>query len=409
LTTSKTTVIAGPRCGRARNCNKVLTSHDKLLTSVWHDDGMKPPQWRYLRHALSDGNLGLGVGGGARRRGSEAGTMVTSPLRIGIAGCGTAARIHLDRLLAVDAVEIVGCADSDLRAAQALADRAASLRPRTPPGPAAPAIGVFNDHRALLDQLAPDAVCIFTPHLTHYRLAMDALQCGCHLFVEKPLSGNLQEATDIVSLAKSRQLRVGVGHQYRLAPSVMEARRRIGVGTIGPLRLITAVLARPRRADNLNAASAGVAATGMLAEAGDHLIDALLWTTGQVAREVGAFQEPAQHAADLVTAAAIRLADGTPVSLAISGASPGPIFSVDYFGEAGCLRITDQSLEEERTDSGLTPIPLEAPSQTIDGNFVAALRGSAPLCCPAEEALDTVRLFEAIVRSAATNQIVRVM
>ena len=39
--------------------------------------------------------------------------MGTSELRIGIAGCGTAARIHLDRLLALDGVTVVGCADSD--------------------------------------------------------------------------------------------------------------------------------------------------------------------------------------------------------------------------------------------------------------------------------------------------------
>ena len=43
--------------------------------------------------------------------------MKTSALRIGIAGCGMAARIHLDRLLALEGVAIVGCADPDLAAA----------------------------------------------------------------------------------------------------------------------------------------------------------------------------------------------------------------------------------------------------------------------------------------------------
>ena len=52
--------------------------------------------------------------------------MRTSVVRIGIAGCGLAARIHLDRLLALEGVEIVGCADPDLSAAAALADRASA-------------------------------------------------------------------------------------------------------------------------------------------------------------------------------------------------------------------------------------------------------------------------------------------
>jgi len=45
--------------------------------------------------------------------------------------------------------------------------------------------------------------------------------------------------------------------------------------------------------------------------------------------------------------------------------------------------------------------------ENIDGNFVAAIVADAPLCCPADQALDTVRLLEAMIRSAATAQVVR--
>ena len=56
---------------------------------------------------------------------------------------------------------------------------------------------------------------------------MDALQAGCHVFIEKPLSTNVQEAADIVGLARGRSLKVAVGHQYRLCPSLAEARRHL--------------------------------------------------------------------------------------------------------------------------------------------------------------------------------------
>jgi predicted dehydrogenase len=52
---------------------------------------------------------------------------------------------------------------------------------------------------------------------------------------------------------------------------------------------------------------------------------------------------------------------------------------------------------------------LPAPDQTIDGNFAQAILNDAPLCCPAEEALESVRLLEAIARSAATGQFVRLI
>jgi predicted dehydrogenase len=330
--------------------------------------------------------------------------METSVVRIGIAGCGQAARIHLDRLLAEEGVAIVGCADPQIEAARALADRAAG-------GSASAAVPAFADHRELLRQTTPDALAIFGPHLTHYRLAMDALQAGCHVFIEKPLSTNLQEAADIVALARARGLKVGIGHQYRLAPSLVEARRLLAEGAIGPVRLVSATLTRPWLSTLGQAESAWrfdpkSAGGGILADVGDHLVDALLWTTGQVGHEVGAVQSRREPDIDLVTAAAIRLADGTPATLGISGVSPGPLFVIEYFGELGRLRATDQTLEEERSGSARREIPLPPPARTVDGDFVAALRGRSPLCCPADQALDTVRLLEAIARSAATRQVV---
>jgi predicted dehydrogenase len=335
--------------------------------------------------------------------------MRTSALRIGIAGCGAAARIHLDRLLAEDGVVIVGCADPDPGAAQALADRATTLV-----GSRDAKVPAFADHRELLRQAAPDALAIFSPHRSHYRLAMDALQAGCHVFIEKPLSTNVQEAADIVGLARGRNLKVGVGHQYRLAPSLVEARRRLAADSIGPVRLVTAVLARPWLTTLGQAESAWrfdpeSAGGGILADAGDHLVDALLWTTGQVAHEIGAIQSRREPDIDLVTAAAIRLADGTPATLAISGISPGALFVLEYFGELGRLRLTDRTLEEERPDSPRRDVPLPPPTRTIDGDFIAALNNLAPLCCPADQALDTVRLLEAIARSAATRQVVKLV
>ncbi len=274
----------------------------------------------------------------------------------------------------------------------------------------------FTDHRELLRQATPDALAIFSPHLAHYRPAMDALQGGCHVFVEKPLSTNLQEATDIVALARARDLKVGVGHQYRLAPSLIEARRRLAEGTIGPVRMVSATLSRPWLATLGRAESAWrfdpeAAGGGILADVGDHLVDALLWTTGQVAHEVGAIQSRREPDIDLVTAAAVRLADGTPATLAISGVSPGTLFAIEYFGERGRLRATDLTLEEEPAGAAPRAVPLPPPerARTIDSDFVAALRGQGSLCCPAEQALGTVRLLEAIARSAATRQVVRLV
>ncbi|ODT99515.1 MAG: oxidoreductase [Planctomycetes bacterium SCN 63-9] len=331
----------------------------------------------------------------------------TTQLKLGIAGCGRAARIHAERLVKIGGITIVGCSDPDLSAARGLAQHIAELTG----GAEAPS---FKDHRELLSQARPSAFAIFTPHVSHYRPAMDALQAGCHVFIEKPLSTNLQEAADIVGLAKGRKLKVGVGHQYRLRPSFVEAKKRLEAGTIGPLKLIVGTLAQPwlsthEGTENTWRFDPKVSGGGILADAGDHIIDTLIWTTGQVGVEAAAFQTKLESGLDLVTAAAIRLSGGIPVTLGVTGVFPGNEFELTYFGEQGRLRVSENMLEESIGEKPPRAITLPGPSESIDSNFVSALTSDSALCCPADQALDTVRLLEAIMRSASTGQILKVI
>ena len=144
-----------------------------------------------------------------------------------------------------------------------------------------------------------------------------------------------------------------------------------------------------------------------MADSGCQLLDALLWTTGQPATEAAAFQNRLDAGTDLVTAAVIRLADGCVATVAISGVSPGFLYELNYLGETGRMRVTDRTLELETPTSPLSLCPLPESTESIDGNFVAAVVGGHPLCCPAEDALASVKLLEAITRSTATGQIVR--
>ncbi len=324
-------------------------------------------------------------------------------LRIGIAGCGRVSRIHLGRLLSRGGIEVVGLADPDPMATKALADFLPPGAVRTPE---------FADAQEMLAGVTPDILAIFAPHRAHYRLAMDGLQVGCHVFIEKPLSTNAQEADDIVKLARARERIVGVGHQFRLRPSLIEARTRLRAGSIGAVRLVTATLSTPWLARHQEKADAWrldprVSGGGILADVGDHLLDALLWTTGSRAVEVAAFQNRLSPGLDVVTAAAIRLGDGTLATLGLSGICANGLFELTYFGETGRIRVTDAQFAAAIGDGPEEAIGLPASSETIDGDFVAAVSESRPPCCPADQALDTVRLLEAITRSATSGQVVR--
>ena len=186
----------------------------------------------------------------------------------------------------------------------------------------------------------------------------------------------------------------------------------MAAGSIGELQLVAAVLARPwvktlDQPENSWRFDPKLSGGGILADAGDHLIDALLWTTGRAAHHAAAMQTHGAPGIDLVTAAVIRLSGGTPVTLAVSAISPANLFEIDYFGESGRLRVTDTSLEEQAERRSLRQVHLHDTSDNIDSNFVSALEKGTPLCCPADQAVDTVRLLDAIMRSAAIKQIVR--
>ncbi|HEU5118133.1 MAG TPA: gfo/Idh/MocA family oxidoreductase, partial [Isosphaeraceae bacterium] len=121
-----------------------------------------------------------------------------------------------------------------------------------------------------------------------------------------------------------------------------------------------------------------------------------------------AFQSRTESGLDVVSAVALRLADGTPATLALSAVSPDSLFELTYFGENGLIRASDLAVEIKPA-GGTTEIKnLPASSTSIDADFVQAVGANGSPCCPVDQALDTVRLLEAIVRSAASGQVVRV-
>ena len=61
-----------------------------------------------------------------------------------------------------------------------------------------PGIAAHTDYRALLDDPALDAVAIATPVSTHYQIAMEALQAGKHVFIEKPLAESASQSARII-------------------------------------------------------------------------------------------------------------------------------------------------------------------------------------------------------------------
>lgn len=85
----------------------------------------------------------------------------------------------------------------------------------------------FSDYREMLKEERPQIVVIASRHTDqHHQMAMDALQVGAHLLLEKPFVTTLGEGDEILALATDKGLRVAVAHQTRIEASVSELARR---------------------------------------------------------------------------------------------------------------------------------------------------------------------------------------
>lgn len=80
-----------------------------------------------------------------------------------------------------------------------------------------------------------DAVVIATPISTHYALARQALECGKHVLVEKPLTDRSDEADELAALADKFRRILMTGHTFLFSPPVVKVKELMDSGDIGDL------------------------------------------------------------------------------------------------------------------------------------------------------------------------------
>jgi len=84
-----------------------------------------------------------------------------------------------------------------------------------------------------------DAVLIATPISSHHVLAIQALQAGKHVFVEKPLAMSVDECDEMCAAAEERHLVLMVGHTFVYSPPVRAVKRILDSGELGDVYFIT--------------------------------------------------------------------------------------------------------------------------------------------------------------------------
>lgn len=125
--------------------------------------------------------------------------------KVGVIGVGHLGSLHAKMFAQIPSVELVGLLDTDTDRAKKIAKE---LNTRS-----------FDTLDHLLENV--EAVSIAATTSTHATLARRAIDCGVHVFIEKPITSTIAEAQELISLAKDRGVKIQVGHIERFNPALL--------------------------------------------------------------------------------------------------------------------------------------------------------------------------------------------
>jgi UDP-N-acetylglucosamine 3-dehydrogenase len=144
-------------------------------------------------------------------------------LKAAVIGCGgIASEAHIPNCFAIPNLELVALCDRNRSKLEAAASTFGF-----------DALACYSDVDELCRQADIGAFLICTPVSTHCQIAVKAAQAGKHVFVEKPMATNVEEARQMLEAATDAGVTMAVGHYLEFMPHHMHVKERIRAGDIG--------------------------------------------------------------------------------------------------------------------------------------------------------------------------------
>ncbi|MDD3826501.1 MAG: Gfo/Idh/MocA family oxidoreductase [Anaerolineae bacterium] len=332
-------------------------------------------------------------------------------VRFGLIGCGRVAPRHAQSLIQLPETQLVSVADiREDRARRFSAEYGAQA---------------YTDYHDMLARPDIDAVTVCVPSGLHAQVAIDVLQAGKHVLVEKPIALNLADADRMIATAREAGLRLGVVLQNRYNSPVQQVRTLIDQGRLGKLYLGSVCVRWYRPQSYYEDGWHGTLSMdgGALMNQSIHHLDALQWFMGPVA-SVYAYTATLAHTMESedVGVAVVRFRSGALATIEGSTLTwPQNLEgSVAVFGEHGSVKVGGTALsritlwkvdgELEREAEILTGQRVDPPTvygyshREVIHDFARALLDGREPSTPGPEARKSLALVLAIYESARTGR-----
>ena len=195
----------------------------------------------------------------------------TKKVKIGIIGCGWIAGSHIDSYKKLSDVEVVACADLIPGKAEAFC-KANGITARC-----------YESGHAMLEAEELDGVSICTYNCQHAPCAIDALEHGVNVMLEKPFTVTLDEAIEVMKAEKKSGKILTIGYQPRMSSNIQMIKKSIDSGELGKIYYMQAGGGRrigiptPFGTSFIEKETGGVGAMG---DIGTYTLDMLLTAVG---------------------------------------------------------------------------------------------------------------------------------
>ncbi|WP_019534108.1 Gfo/Idh/MocA family protein [Paenibacillus ginsengihumi] len=347
-------------------------------------------------------------------------------VRIGVIGAGNIGNVHINGFKALPEAEVVAVTDAYRPLAEARAKEHGIPR-------------LYGDYREMLQDAGIDAVVVCVPNDMHAPIAVEAMEAGKHVLLEKPMAINADSAKQIVRTHRQTGKVLMMAHQMRWEPLNLQVKEQADKGAFGRIYNVKTGWCRRKGIPGWGTWFTQMAKSGggPLIDIGVHMLDlslhlmgnpkpvSVFGTTyaefGPKKRGIGTWGKPdwnGTYDVEDLASALIKMEDGSTLTLDVSWAahtdfvSNGPY--VYLMGTEGGAALTNgkgrlfTELFDRTADVELTvPSDDEGARSRMSRHFIECVREGKEPITSAMSGLANSLVLEAIYESSRTGNLVQ--
>jgi predicted dehydrogenase len=319
--------------------------------------------------------------------------------KIGIVGLGWIAQVfHLPVLTRFTDVEIPCVCDRDKNRAKAIAERYGIPR-------------YYSEYEEMLKTEELDAVDICTSTDAHTEVAIASVEMKRDVFVEKPIARKYDEAIRIAEAVRKNKRKLMVGMNHRFRTDSMMLRSFIENNDIGKVFYVKAGWLKKPSSDSSWLLQEKLSGGGAFLDLGIVMLDLALWMTGYPEVErVNATNYAHKTKVEDSSVVYLTMKNGATITIEVSWNFhiESELYYCNIYGEQGSGKINPLKIHKEMHGNvvNVTPVKTDTSQNALKKSyenelkhFVGAVRGIHPVISTAQEAVQRMKIVDAIYRS----------